>query len=139
MEIQFDKTGAPMGGRINNCNYQLLNLTTSLHIDAILTLWQSTDLLEKSRVVTRTVGERSFHIFYQLLAGSTESELQSLFSFKDPKSYGYLSSRFVLISNNQTLDSLSFNLLVNAFLSILLTTPKTSRLSRYFSPKSQIV
>eukprot|EP01102_Stenamoeba_stenopodia_P011541 TRINITY_DN3559_c0_g1_i1.p1 TRINITY_DN3559_c0_g1~~TRINITY_DN3559_c0_g1_i1.p1 ORF type:complete len:962 (+),score=289.09 TRINITY_DN3559_c0_g1_i1:505-3390(+) len=66
MEIQFDHGSAPIGGRINIY------------------------LLEKSRVVSRTVGERSFHIFYQLLKGLSESELNALSLVKDPNAYEYL-------------------------------------------------
>jgi len=34
-------------------------------------------LLEKSRVATRAAGERSFHVFYQLLKGAKEEGLDS--------------------------------------------------------------
>jgi myosin-1 len=66
MEIQFNHAGAPIGGRINIY------------------------LLEKSRVVTRTIGERSFHIFYQLLKGLTDAQLKEYHLSKDPNSYAYL-------------------------------------------------
>jgi myosin-1 len=46
MEMQFDFSGQPVGGRITNY------------------------LLEKSRIISRGKEERSFHVFYQLLAGT---------------------------------------------------------------------
>eukprot|EP01114_Cavostelium_apophysatum_P002744 TRINITY_DN1242_c0_g1_i2.p1 TRINITY_DN1242_c0_g1~~TRINITY_DN1242_c0_g1_i2.p1 ORF type:complete len:315 (+),score=54.86 TRINITY_DN1242_c0_g1_i2:280-1224(+) len=66
MEIQFEKDGAPVGGKISNY------------------------LLEKSRVVVRAVGERSFHIFYQVLCGVSPSELSQLQLQSDPNQYHYL-------------------------------------------------
>jgi len=66
MEIQFDYEGAPVGASI--INY----------------------LLEKSRVVGRTVGERSFHIFYQMLAGLADQELRSNNMTRDTGKYVYL-------------------------------------------------
>eukprot|EP01101_Sappina_pedata_P000405 TRINITY_DN1044_c0_g1_i1.p1 TRINITY_DN1044_c0_g1~~TRINITY_DN1044_c0_g1_i1.p1 ORF type:complete len:1010 (-),score=418.88 TRINITY_DN1044_c0_g1_i1:23-2779(-) len=69
MEIEFDKSGVPVGGKINIY------------------------LLEKSRVVTRTVGERSFHIFYQMLEGHDSASLESkLFLTKNANNYQYLAS-----------------------------------------------
>ncbi|XP_048828900.1 unconventional myosin-Ie-like [Brienomyrus brachyistius] len=53
-EIQFSSGGEPDGGRISNF------------------------LLEKSRVVTRNPGERSFHIFYQLIEGASDDQRRSL-------------------------------------------------------------
>jgi len=67
MEIQFDLDGAPVGASI--INY----------------------LLEKSRVVGRTTGERSFHIFYQMLSGLPEAELRANGLTKDVEKYTYLS------------------------------------------------
>ncbi|KNC54116.1 myosin IE heavy chain [Thecamonas trahens ATCC 50062] len=64
MEIQFDYGGAPVGGRISQY------------------------LLEKSRVVTRGEGERSFHVFYQLL--SQTGRLAALSLDADPSAYNYL-------------------------------------------------
>nr|XP_057944461.1 unconventional myosin-Ie [Doryrhamphus excisus] len=53
-EIQFSSGGEPDGGKISNF------------------------LLEKSRVVTRNPGERSFHIFYQLIEGASGEQKSSL-------------------------------------------------------------
>jgi len=64
MEIQFDVSGAPLGGQI--------------------TIY----LLEKSRVVQRAKGERSFHIFYQLL--TDDKRIKQYHLEKDPSSYQYL-------------------------------------------------
>uniref|UniRef100_A0A669P5E9 Myosin IE n=1 Tax=Phasianus colchicus TaxID=9054 RepID=A0A669P5E9_PHACC len=53
-EIQFSPGGEPDGGKISNF------------------------LLEKSRVVMRNAGERSFHIFYQLIEGASSEQKSSL-------------------------------------------------------------
>ncbi|GAM27692.1 hypothetical protein SAMD00019534_108680 [Acytostelium subglobosum LB1] len=65
MEIQFNYVGDPEGGKITNY------------------------LLEKSRVVLQTVGERNFHVFYQLLTGATPEEREQL-SLLQPDKYEYL-------------------------------------------------
>uniref|UniRef100_A0A671PNJ7 Osteoclast-stimulating factor 1 n=1 Tax=Sinocyclocheilus anshuiensis TaxID=1608454 RepID=A0A671PNJ7_9TELE len=54
VEIQFSSGGEPDGGKISNF------------------------LLEKSRVVMRNPGERSFHIFYQLIEGANGDQKSSL-------------------------------------------------------------
>ncbi|KAM4677868.1 unconventional myosin-Ie [Discoglossus pictus] len=53
-EIQFSPGGEPDGGKISNF------------------------LLEKSRVVMRNPGERSFHIFYQLIEGASKEQRNNL-------------------------------------------------------------
>lgn len=68
MDIQFNYEGNPSGGNI--LNY----------------------LLEKSRVISQVPGERNFHIFYQLLTGADEEELQRLNLKRDLDSYYYISN-----------------------------------------------
>ena len=67
MDIEFDFKGDPVGGIVSNY------------------------LLEKSRVVGQNTGERSFHIFYQLLGGATTDVLEMLHLQKEVYSYHYLS------------------------------------------------
>jgi len=67
MEVQFDGSGDPEGGRVTNY------------------------LLEKSRVVYQTKGERNFHIFYQVLAGAN-AQLKSELRIESPDKYNYLSA-----------------------------------------------
>lgn len=68
MDIQFNFEGNPVGGNI--LNY----------------------LLEKSRVISQSPGERNFHIFYQLLLGASDAELDELMLKRNLSSYYYLSN-----------------------------------------------
>ncbi|XP_063001784.1 unconventional myosin-Ie-like [Elgaria multicarinata webbii] len=64
-EIQFSRGGEPDGGKISNF------------------------LLEKSRVVNQNPGERSFHIYYQLLEGASPEQREEL-GITTPDYYYYL-------------------------------------------------
>ncbi|KAM8870138.1 myosin IEb [Spinachia spinachia] len=64
-EIQFSRGGAPDGGKISNF------------------------LLEKSRVVSQNPGERSFHIYYQVLQGASSEQRENL-GVTTPEYYFYL-------------------------------------------------
>ncbi|XP_071043315.1 myosin heavy chain, non-muscle isoform X1 [Parasteatoda tepidariorum] len=55
-----------------------------------------TYLLEKSRAIRQAKDERSFHIFYQLLQGSTPEQKKS-FLLEDSKNYTFLSNGHVAV------------------------------------------
>ncbi|KAK3250707.1 hypothetical protein CYMTET_39922 [Cymbomonas tetramitiformis] len=65
-ELQFDPLGQPAGAMIRHY------------------------LLEKTRIVQQAPGERSYHIFYQLLAGATAEQKKSM-QLLEPEAYRYLS------------------------------------------------
>lgn len=92
MEIIFDYRAVPFGGRITNY------------------------LLEKVRVVQRAQDERSFHIFYMMLAGLKDSEFQPLGLSRDPATYRYLkqSKCYTVDGFN---DKAEFERVVNAMVS----------------------
>eukprot|EP01135_Chromosphaera_perkinsii_P001858 Nk52_evm7s212 gene=Nk52_evmTU7s212 len=64
-EIQFSRAGTPDGGKISNF------------------------LLEKTRVCAPNKRERNFHIFYQLCAGASSQEKESL-GVSEPDYFSYL-------------------------------------------------
>ncbi|RNC59121.1 putative myosin IB heavy chain [Trypanosoma cruzi] len=64
-EIFFDRMGGPVGGRMSNF------------------------LLEKSRVVSQQLGERSFHVFYQLCHGASPT-LRERLRLRPPGEFFYL-------------------------------------------------
>ncbi|XP_022240517.1 unconventional myosin-Ib-like isoform X3 [Limulus polyphemus] len=67
MDIEFDLLGQPCGGVITNY------------------------LLEKSRVVSQSQGERNFHIFYQILSGADIHFLKTLKLQRNLENYSILS------------------------------------------------
>ncbi|KAI0507448.1 hypothetical protein KFK09_013573 [Dendrobium nobile] len=89
IEIQFNASGRICGAKIQ------------------------TFLLEKSRVVQRTKGERSYHIFYQLCAGAP-LVLKDKFNLKSAHEYEYLNQSDCL-SISEVDDAQMFHVLMEAF------------------------
>ncbi|KAJ3670273.1 hypothetical protein LUZ60_010597 [Juncus effusus] len=71
-----------------------------------------TFLLEKSRVVQRASGERSYHVFYQLCAGASP-DLKDKLKIKEAENYEYLKKGNCLRINGVD-DSTQFQLLKEA-------------------------
>ncbi|KAI5063038.1 hypothetical protein GOP47_0021585 [Adiantum capillus-veneris] len=71
-----------------------------------------TYLLEKSRVVQQAVGERSYHIFYQLCAGADEA-LRERISLRPAKHFQYLNQSNCLQIDNVD-DALRFEVTMDA-------------------------
>lgn len=88
IDIHFDKVGNICGAKIQ------------------------TYLLEKSRVVQQALGERSYHIFYQLCAGA-DTDLRERLHIRFAKDYRYLNQSGCLSIDNVD-DAKEFQLLRNA-------------------------
>ena len=70
INVSFNRTGGIVGGSVTNF------------------------LLEKSRIVIQPEGERNYHIFYQLLAGSnTDPRLRNKLKLGEPSEFYYLNGR----------------------------------------------
>jgi len=91
IEIEFDEKGAPISGKIQQF------------------------LLEKSRVHTRAIGERSFHIFYQLL---TSKEITSRFQLSDDPSYYRYLKDSMCFSVSSINDAREFKIVEQALVSL---------------------
>ena len=85
MDVRFDYKGAPNGGCI--LNY----------------------LLEKSRVIRQAGRERNFHIFYQLICGASQQQLDQWALTRDSSRFAYLNS-----SEFSTQDTVEFGLVCKA-------------------------
>lgn len=95
LDIHFDHKQSPMDSQITACILFLIS-----------------DLLERSRVVSIGKGERNFHIFYQLLKGSSDSQLSKLFLQRNPKEYEFLGMSGVF--ETQMDDDKQFHSVINA-------------------------
>ena len=70
-------------------------------------------LLEKSRVVRQTLGERNFHVFYMLLVGA-ESSLIDEYKLKKPSAFNFLNQSGCMEIDGRN-DKEEFEMLMEAF------------------------
>uniref|UniRef100_A0AAV2JSU9 Myosin motor domain-containing protein n=1 Tax=Knipowitschia caucasica TaxID=637954 RepID=A0AAV2JSU9_KNICA len=88
-------------------------------------------LLEKNRVVRQNPGERNYHIFYALLAG-TNSQQKEAFSLSSPENYHYLRQSGCI--NDQTInDKCTFNDILNAMRTMQFTEENIAEVLRLLS------
>lgn len=76
-EIKFAPNGTPLGGKITNF------------------------LLERGRLTTISQGERTFHIFYQLVRAADKKTRDSLWLSQNPRDYALLAMSDVIDVNNE--------------------------------------
>ncbi|XP_033991940.1 unconventional myosin-X [Trematomus bernacchii] len=88
-------------------------------------------LLEKNRVVRQNPGERSYHIFYALLAG-TNPQQKEAFALTQPDSYHYL--RQSSCSDDKTInDNATFQEVLNAMRTMQFTEENIGEILRLLS------
>lgn len=89
-----------------------------------------TYLLEKSRAIRQAGDERTFHIFYQLLAGASPAQRKE-FIIEDPKDYQFLSNKVLPVPGVD--DAAEFQSTVNAMNIMGMTNEDYSALFRVVS------
>ncbi|XP_072297879.1 unconventional myosin-X [Eucyclogobius newberryi] len=88
-------------------------------------------LLEKNRVVRQNPGERNYHIFYALLAG-TNTQQREAFGLSSPESYHYLRQSGCI--HDQTInDKCTFNDVLNAMRTMQFTEEHIAEVLRLLS------
>ncbi|KYQ93669.1 myosin IF [Tieghemostelium lacteum] len=107
IELEFDGAGVPISGKIQQF------------------------LLEKSRVHTRAIGERSFHIFYQFL--TCKKITQKYGMSEDPAQYRYLKESLCYTAGPNINDQRDFKLVEQALESLKWTEENLDSLWRMLS------
>ncbi|XP_062255594.1 unconventional myosin-IXAa isoform X4 [Platichthys flesus] len=79
-------------GKFIQVNYQERGTVRGAYVEKYL--------LEKSRLVYQEHNERNYHVFYYLLAGTSEEEREA-FHLKKPEEYHYLSQHSQMTKNSQ--------------------------------------
>uniref|UniRef100_A0A3Q3X5S8 Uncharacterized protein n=1 Tax=Mola mola TaxID=94237 RepID=A0A3Q3X5S8_MOLML len=69
-----------------------------IHQDPLRTYWQA-DLLEKSRVIFQQPGERSYHIYYQIMSQKKPELLDMLLVSSNPYDYHFCSQGVTIVEN----------------------------------------